>query len=143
MPIRNASAHWEGDIRSGSGTVSLGSGAFTGRYSFNSRFEDGPGTNPEELLGAAHAGCFTMALDYALSSAGKKPTRIDTTAKVHIDSVPGGFALSKIELHCEAAVPDLDDAGFQEAAAGAKAGCPVSKALAGVEITLSAHLVSA
>ncbi|HEX5714922.1 MAG TPA: OsmC family protein [Thermoanaerobaculia bacterium] len=141
MPVRKADAVWEGDIRGGNGKVSLGSGAFEGRYSFGSRFEEGAGTNPEELIGAAHAGCFSMALSGGLGRGGHTPKRIATTAKVHIEKVGEGFAITRIELDTQAEVPGIDDATFQEFAKKAKEGCPVSKALAGTEITLNAKLV--
>ena len=142
MPVRKASAVWEGPIKEGNGTVKLGSGAYEGKYSFGSRFEESPGTNPEELIGAAHAGCFSMALSGGLTRAGNPPTRIATSAKVHIEKVGEGFSITKIELDTEAQVPGIDDAAFQEAARKAKEGCPVSRALAGPEITLNARLVS-
>jgi osmotically inducible protein OsmC len=141
MPVRSAEAQWEGSLQEGSGTMRLGSGAFEGRYSFNSRFEDGPGTNPEELIGAAHAGCFSMALSGALSRAGHVPTRVHTTARVHIDRGDAGFSITRIELQTEAEVPGLDEETFRREAEGAKAGCPVSKALTGTEITLDAKLL--
>lgn len=141
MPVRKANAVWEGTIKEGQGRVALGSGAFEGRYSFGSRFEEASGTNPEELIGAAHAGCFSMALSGALSRAGHTPTRIATGAKVHIEKVGEGFKITRIELDNESQVPGLDDAAFQEFARKAKEGCPVSQALAGVDITLSARLV--
>jgi lipoyl-dependent peroxiredoxin len=143
MPVRNARAVWEGSLKGGQGTVSLGSGAFEGRYSFGSRFEEAGGTNPEELLGAAHAGCFSMALSAGLGRAGFEPTRVATGAKVHLEKVGEGFKITRIELACEAEVPGIDDAAFQEAARKAKEGCPVSQALAGVDISLDAHLKSA
>jgi osmotically inducible protein OsmC len=121
--------------------VKLGSGAFQGAYSFRSRMEDGPGTNPEELIGAAHAGCFSMALSAGLSAAGHTPTRVHTTAAVHFDRVEGGFRITKIELRTEAQVPGIDRAAFLEQAETAKKNCPVSKALTGTEITLDARLV--
>jgi len=142
MPVRKADAVWEGDIRGGNGKVSLGSGAFEGRYSFGSRFEEGAGTNPEELIGAAHAGCFSMALSGGLGRGGHTPKRIATTAKVHIEKVGEGFSITRIELDTQAEVPGIDDATFQEFAKKAKEGCPVSKALAGTQITLNAKLVS-
>lgn len=142
MPVRKASAVWEGPIKEGNGTVKLGSGAYEGKYSFGSRFEESPGTNPEELIGAAHAGCFSMALSGGLTRAGNPPTRISTSAKVHIEKVGEGFSITKIELDTEAQVPGIDDAAFQQAAKAAKEGCPVSRALAGTEITLNARLVS-
>jgi lipoyl-dependent peroxiredoxin len=141
MPVRKADAVWEGDIRGGNGKVSLGSGAFEGRYSFGSRFEEAAGTNPEELIGAAHAGCFSMALSGGLGRGGHTPKRIATTAKVHIEKVGEGFSITRIELDTQAEVPGIDDATFQEFARKAKEGCPVSKALAGTEITLNAKLV--
>jgi osmotically inducible protein OsmC len=142
MATRNGSAVWEGTLREGKGTVRLGSGAFEGPYSFASRFEEGTGTNPEELIGAAHAGCFSMALAAALTKAGFSPKRIATTAKVHLGQSGGGFKITLIELNTEAEIPGIDDAGFQDQAAGAKKNCPVSQALAGTEITLNARLVS-
>jgi osmotically inducible protein OsmC len=119
----------------------LGSGAFEGPYSFASRFEDGTGTNPEELIGAAHAGCFSMALSAGLSRAGHPPTRVHTNARVHIERGDAGFSITRIELQTEAEVPGLDDEAFQREAQDAKSGCPVSKALTGTEITLEAKLV--
>ena len=142
MPVRNADAQWEGTLQAGKGTMRFGSGAFEGQYSFASRFEDGTGTNPEELIAAAHAGCFSMALSGGLSRAGHPPNRVHTTAKVHLDKGDAGFKISTIELDPEAEVPGIDDAGFQEAAAAAKTGCPVSQALAAVDIKLNARLVS-
>jgi osmotically inducible protein OsmC len=141
MPVRKASAVWEGGLKDGQGTVRLGSGAFEGRYSFGSRFEEAPGTNPEELIGAAHAGCFSMALAAGLGKAGFGPKRVATAARVHIEKVGEGFQITAIDLAAEAEVPGLDDAKFQEFARGAKEGCPVSKALAAVEIRLDAKLV--
>jgi osmotically inducible protein OsmC len=120
----------------------FGSGAFEGQYSFSSRFEEGTGTNPEELIAAAHAGCFSMAFSAGLSRAGHVPNRVQTTAKVHLVKGDAGFSISTIELETEADVPGIDDAAFQEHAEAAKAGCPVSRALAGVEIKLNARLVS-
>ncbi|HWM94298.1 MAG TPA: OsmC family protein [Thermoanaerobaculia bacterium] len=141
MPVRKANAVWEGDIKGGSGKVALGSGAFEGRYSFGSRFEEAGGTNPEELIGAAHAGCFSMALSGGLGRGGHTPKRIATSAKVHIEKVGEGFSITRIELDTEAEVPGIDDATFQDFANKAKEGCPVSRALAGTEITLNAKLV--
>lgn len=140
MAIRTAKAEWTGTIMEGAGTVALGSGAYKGAYSFKSRFEEGAGTNPEELIAAAHAGCFSMALSGAITRAGFTPTRIATTANVQLLKQEAGFAITQIELVNESQVPGLDAAKFQELAAGAKAGCPVSKALAAVEIKLSATL---
>jgi osmotically inducible protein OsmC len=141
MPVRTADAQWEGSLQEGTGTMRLGSGAFEGRYSFASRFEEGPGTNPEELIGAAHAGCYSMFLSGVLSRADKPPNRISTNARVHIERGDDGFSITRIDLQTEADVPGLDAEAFQEHAATAKAGCPVSKALAGTEITLDAKLV--
>ena len=140
MPVRNGEAIWEGSLREGKGTVKFGS--FEGPYTFASRFEDGSGTNPEELIGAAHAGCYSMALSADLGGAGHAPARIQTTARVHIEKVDGKQTISRIELDTEAEVPGIDAKTFLEFAEGAKAGCPVSRALAGVEITLNARLVS-
>lgn len=142
MAIRSAKAEWKGSLQEGQGTMALGSGAFEGAYSFASRFEEGKGTNPEELIGAAHAGCFSMALAAALGRNGFKPERVATSAKVRLGKVDEAFAITSIELETEARVPGIDDAKFQELADGAKKGCPVSKALAGTEIKLTAKLVS-
>jgi osmotically inducible protein OsmC len=141
MITRTANARWNGGLKDGNGTVALGSGAWSGQYSFTSRFENGVGTNPEELIGAAHAGCFSMAFAGALERAGFKAESIATTAKVSIDKVDGGFKVVRIDLVTEAKVPGIDAAAFQEQAQGAKAGCPISKALAAVDITLDARLV--
>jgi osmotically inducible protein OsmC len=141
MPTRTSSALWEGNLRDGSGTMKLGSGAFEGSYSFMSRFESGAGTNPEELIAAAHAGCFSMALSNGLSQAGFTPTSIATSATVHLDRVTDGFGITKIDLDTVGTVPGIDDSKFQAIAAEAKAGCPVSRLLTGAEITLSARLV--
>ena len=142
MPERQAQAEWNGSLQEGSGSMRLGSGAFEGAYSFKSRFEEGTGTNPEELIAAAHAGCFSMALSNGLAKAGFTPTRVDTTASVHLDKTDAGFGITKIELRTEAEVPGIDQAAFKEQADTAKANCPVSKALAAVDITLDATLVS-
>jgi osmotically inducible protein OsmC len=140
MPVRRANAVWEGGLRDGQGRIAVGSGACEGRYSFGSRFEEGSGTNPEELIGAAHAGCFSMAFAAGLGRAGFQPRRVATAAKVHVEKVESGFAITKIELDCEAEVPGIDEAAFQEQAQTAKETCPVSKALAGTTITLQARL---
>jgi len=140
MPVRSSTAEWKGSIREGSGHMVVGKGAYDGPFSFVSRFEDGSGTNPEELIAAAHAGCFSMALSGALSRAGTPPTSISTTAKVHIDKVEAGFEITTIELETVGVVPGIDEKAFVEAAEGAKAGCPVSKALKAVNITLKASL---
>ena len=142
MPSRKAEAHWEGNLAEGSGRLKLGSGAFEGPYSFKSRFEEGQSaTNPEELIGAAHAGCFTMALTAQLTRAGSPPTRIDTTAQVKLEKVGEAFSITKIDLETEAEIPGIDDATFQKHANDAKQNCPVSKALAGTEISLNAKLL--
>ncbi len=140
MPTRNASARWKGSLTQGDGTMKLGSGAYEGPYSFQSRFEEGDGTNPEELIGAAHAGCFSMALSGELSDAGHEPDSIETEATVHLDKAGDGFEISRIELVTRVSVADLDDDEFADHAQTAKENCPVSKALAGVDISLQASL---
>jgi osmotically inducible protein OsmC len=140
MPERIATAHWEGGLQQGKGTMRFGSGAFEGQYSFSSRFEEGTGTNPEELIGAAHAGCFSMALSGGLERAGFAPTSVETTARVHLEKGAGGFRISRIDLSCTAEVPGIDDAAFREQAEAAKTNCPVSQALAAVPIELDATL---
>jgi osmotically inducible protein OsmC len=143
MAIRTAEAEWQGDLRQGKGTMRLGSGAFEGSYSFATRFgDDTSGTNPEELIGAAHAGCYSMALSNALASAGFTPTSVHTTARVHFDRDETGFALNPIDLEVHAVVPGIDEETFQKLAQEAKVGCPVSKALAATTINLSATLAS-
>lgn len=141
MPVKTADAEWQGDLKGGKGTMRLGSGAYEGAYSFHSRFEEGTGTNPEELIGAAHAGCFSMALSHGLAQAGFTPKRVHTTAKVHLEPVEGGFGITRIALTTEAEVPGITPEQFAEQAQGAKEGCPVSKALAATNITLDAKLV--
>ncbi len=142
MAIRNASAVWNGGLQDGNGTMKLGSGAFEGRYSFASRFEEGIGTNPEELLAAAHAGCFSMALAAALGRAGFAPKRIASAARVQMLKGAAGLAITRIELDCEAEVPGLDAATFAQHAEGAKANCLISKALSpDVAVVLTARLV--
>ena len=140
MTVRKAEAEWTGSLREGRGELALESGAFRGPYTFKSRFEDGKETNPEELLGAAHAGCFTMALTALLARQHLAPTRIHTTASVHLEQVAGGFSIPRIELKTRATIPGLDAEKFAALAADAKQNCPVSKALAGVEISLDAQL---
>ena len=137
MPVRHAEATWVGTLREGKGLMKYGE--LEGAYTFASRFEAGEGTNPEELVGAAHAGCFSMFLSALLSSAGYKPARIHTRATVHLEDGP---TITTIDLDCEASVPSLDDKTLQEKADEAKAKCPVSKALAAVQINLTARLVS-
>jgi osmotically inducible protein OsmC len=141
--IRHAEAQWNGSIKDGKGHVKVETGALDSPYSFKSRFEGGGETNPEELLGAAHAACFSMALSGVLTKGGHPPTSIHTTAAVHIDPVEGGFAITKIELETVGEVPGIDAAAFEAAAAGAKAGCPLSKALAAVDIHLKATFKAA
>lgn len=143
MPVRKASAVWEGSLREGKGTMKLSSGAYEGAYSFGTRFEETPGTNPEELIGAAHAGCYSMAFSGDLGRAGFTPDFVRTTANVHIERGESGFSITKIELNMEAKVPGIDAAKFQEIAEVSKRGCPVSRALAAVsEIVLNAKLVN-
>ncbi len=142
MPTRKAEAEWKGNLAEGNGTLKVGSGAFEGSYSFKSRFEDGQSaTNPEELLGAAHAGCFTMALAAQLSRERFTPTRIHTEAKVRLEKVGEAFSITRIDLETEAQVPSIDDAAFQKHASDAKQNCPLSKALAATEIHLTAKLI--
>jgi osmotically inducible protein OsmC len=141
MPIRTSEAIWEGNLIKGKGKMKLGIGVFEGNYSFGSRFENASGTNPEELIGAAHAGCFSMALSMILDQAGYKVEQIHTIAKVHIDKVGEGFKITTIELETEGKVPGIDERTFREKAETAKKGCPVSMALTGVDIRLEARLV--
>ncbi len=143
MAVRKAEAVWRGDLRGGRGTMKFGSGAFEGQYSFSSRFEEGAGTNPEELIGAAHAGCFAMAFSNELAKAGFTPDRVQTVANVHLNRTDAGFRITRIHLECEAQVPGIGEEQFQQIAEGAKKGCPVSQALAATEITLDARLVPA
>ena len=140
MAIRSAQAEWKGNLTGGTGTVKTESGALDGAYSFASRFESGTGTNPEELIAAAHAGCFSMALSHGLAQAGFTPEAVRTRANVHLEKGEGGFSVTRIHLQTEAEVPGIEEAAFQEQAAAAKAGCPVSKLLTGAEITLEATL---
>jgi lipoyl-dependent peroxiredoxin len=140
MPTRDAEATWRGDLAGGDGDLSLGSGAFDGRYSFSSRFEQGTGTNPEELLGAALAGCYSMALANNLAKAEHVPTSVRTVAKVHLEKGEAGFGISRIELVTEADVPGIDESEFQRFADETKTGCIVSRALAAVDIALDAKL---
>lgn len=140
MAVRAASAEWKGNLPKGSGTLETETGAVKGSYSFASRFEEGAGTNPEELVAAAHAGCFSMAFANGLAKAGFEPTSIRTTAKAYLEKGPDGFGISRIELDCVGDVPGIDDATFQEQAQGAKVGCPISRALAATPIELKATL---
>ncbi len=139
---RHATAHWEGDLKSGQGSLSTPQSGLLAdtRYGFNSRFGDEKGTNPEELIAAAHAGCFTMALSAKLTEAGHPPAKLDTRAEVDL-SMEGGPSLSQIRLKLTAEVPGIDAAKFQAIAEDAKANCPVSKALSAVPISLEAKLV--
>lgn len=141
MPARTANARWEGGLKDGKGNMRLGGGAFEGQYSFSSRFEEGVGTNPEELIAAAHAGCFSMAFSAGLEKAGFSPNSVETEAKVHLSPADGGgFRISRIDLVTNADVPGIEEDAFQQAAQAAKEGCPVSQALAAVEITVNATL---
>ena len=141
MAIRNAEAVWEGSLKDGQGMMRFGNGAFEGQYSHASRFEEGPGTNPEELIGAAQAGCFSMAFSGDLGKEGFTPKRVQTQASVHLEKVDGKSTVTRINLNMEAEVPDIDEETFHRIAEGAKKGCPISRALAGVEIILNARLV--
>jgi lipoyl-dependent peroxiredoxin len=142
MPKRTAEARWDGSLQEGNGTMRMASGAYEGPYTFQSRFQEGEGTNPEELIAAAHAGCFSMALSAELGRAGHSAESVETRATVHLDKVDEGFAIKRIELDTRARVPGIEDSEFQEVAEGAKKGCPVSQALAAVEsIELRASLV--
>ena len=141
MPIRTASARWQGNLTEGSGTIKTGKGGYQGNYSFKSRFEEGEGTNPEELIGAAHAGCFSMAFSKGLADAGFTPTSVETVAKVHLDKGDAGFSVTRIELETVGDVPNIDEATFQKIAEGAKENCPISRLLSpGAQIDLSAKL---
>jgi osmotically inducible protein OsmC len=143
MATRKASAEWKGNLKEGDGTMALGSGAWEGPYTFKSRFEEGQGTNPEELIGAALAGCFTMQVSHMLAEAGHVPDEVQTQAQVQIRNVDGNPTIAQIELVTRARVPGLDDATFQETAKSAKDGCIISRALAGVgDITVEATLES-
>lgn len=140
MPTRTASARWNGGLKDGNGTMALSSGAYEGQYSHRSRFEEGTGTNPEELIAAAHAGCFSMALSAALERDGHVPTRVETTAKVTLQPQEAGPTITRIELETEGEVPGIDAETFQRYAEGAKQNCPVSRALGAVpEIALTAR----
>lgn len=140
MPTRNAQATWEGGLKGGKGSFQMGSGAFKGAYSFATRFEQQPGTNPEELIAAAHAACFSMALSAALEKAGHQPQRVQTTAQVTLDKVDTGFKITRIKLNTQATVPGMDEKTFLDVANKAKTGCPVSQALAATPIDLEAKL---
>jgi len=138
--IRHAQAQWNGTLKEGAGHVKTETGALDSAYTFRSRFEGGGETNPEELIAAAHAACFSMALSAALTNGGHPPKSIQTTAAVHLNKGDSGFAINRIDLETTGEVAGIDAAAFETFAAGAKANCPVSKALAGVEIHLTATL---
>jgi lipoyl-dependent peroxiredoxin len=141
MPIRTATARWDGNLTEGSGTIKTGKGGYQGNYSFKSRFEEGEGTNPEELIAAAHSGCFSMAFSKALADAGYTDTAVETVAKLHFDKTDAGFSVTRIDLETTGTVPGIDEGEFQKIAQEAKEGCPISRLLApGTEITLTATL---
>ena len=143
MPERRASAVWNGSLTEGNGTMRMASGAYEGPYSFQSRFEEGDGTNPEELIAAAHAGCFSMALSAELGNLGHTPDSVETEATVHLDEVDDGFAIKRIDLRTRVTAPGVPESDFEQAAEAAKKGCPVSLALAAVEtIDLDAELAN-
>ena len=142
MPRRKADARWDGSLQGGEGTMRMASGAYEGPYSFQSRFQEGDGTNPEELIAAAHAGCFSMAFSGELGRAGHEPEAVETDATVHIEKVNGGFGITRIELDTRARVPGIGEEEFQRLAEAAKDGCPVSQALGAVDsIEVKAALV--
>src|SRR5947199_9437412 len=140
MATRIGSAVWDGTLKQGKGSMKLGSGAFQGAYTFSSRFEEGTGTNPEELIGAAEAGCYSMALSANLEKAGHPPKRISTVATVKLEMIGGGPKITSIDLKTDAEVPGIDEAKFKEQAEQTKKTCPVSVALAGTQINLDAKL---
>jgi osmotically inducible protein OsmC len=143
MATRNGNAQWNGNLKDGAGTLTVGDGVWSGDYSFASRFEDGEGTNPEELIAAAHAACFSMALSGQLAEAGHPPNSVKTSAHVQLRNVDGAPTIDEIKLETEGDVPGIDQAAFEEQAEQAKAGCPVSRALAAVNtIEVSAKLTS-
>jgi osmotically inducible protein OsmC len=141
MPTRKAHAVWNGTLKDGHGRMDVESGAFHGSYSFGTRFAEEKGTNPEELIGAAHAGCFSMAISGALVEAGFQPQRIETDAAVSIEKTGAGFSITAIRLSTKGRVPGIDAASFRDIAEQAKNGCPVSRALAGISISLEAELL--
>lgn len=142
MPTRKATATWQGGLKGGKGSFKSESGAISGQYSFSSRFESGTGSNPEELLAAAEAACFSMALSGGLEKNGTPATKVETSAACTVESVPGGFAITTMKLNVQASVPKIDKVKFQQIANETKDGCPVSKALKGnVDIQLEARLV--
>ena len=141
MPTRKASAEWKGGLKEGEGTLKLGSGAYEGTYSFRSRFQEATGTNPEELIGAAHAACYAMALSAGLEKAGHPVKRVKATSRIEFDTGGDAPTIRSSTLDVEAEVPGIDEQGFLEQADAAKKGCPVSRALGGVDIRLNARLV--
>jgi osmotically inducible protein OsmC len=144
MTARNGRAEWQGSAESGSGTITVGNGVFEGAYSYESRFGEAAGTNPEQLLAAAHAGCFTMALANALSAAGHQPESLRTNARVQLRNLDGAVTLAGIDLETDGDVPGIDGRQFQAYSEAAKRDCPVSRALAGIpEISLTARLLTA
>lgn len=140
MPVRVGSAEWRGGLKGGAGDLTVGDNVWQSQYNFSSRFEEGSGTNPEELIGAAHAACFSMAFSAMLEGAGYPPDWVRTTAKVHVVPDGGGFTIKTIELHCEGQVPGIDADKFHAVSLEAKAGCPVSRLYTGAEIQLEARL---
>jgi osmotically inducible protein OsmC len=142
MPSRTAQARWSGNLTEGKGHITVQSGTLDAPYDFRARTADGKGTNPEELIGAAHAGCFTMQLSALLGLAGATATNLQTTAKVHLEKEGAGFAIPLIELALEGSVPGMSEADFKKHAEAAKASCPVSKALAGPKITLTTKFIA-
>ena len=141
MPVRSASAQWRGNLKDGSGELESATGAVKGAYSFSSRFEEGKGTNPEELIGAAHAGCFSMALSNIIAQAGHSPKSVRTQARVHLEKDEHGFSIHRIVLDTEGEVEGIDEDEFRKYAEEAKIGCPVSRALKAVEIQVEARLL--
>ena len=142
MSVRTADATWNGDLSDGAGSMQTESGAYDGDFSFESRFEDTDGTNPEELIAAAHAGCYSMALSNILADAGYSPERVHTTAKVHLEMIDDAPTITRIDLDTEGDVPSPDEHEFQEHATTAKNNCPVSKLVQGADVSLNAHLAS-
>ena len=142
MAIRTGTGIWEGNLRDGKGSLKVGSGAYEGAYSFGSRFEETSGTNPEELVAAAHAACYSMALSHGLDQAGHTAKRVTTRAVVHLEKGNDGFSITRIELDVDAEVPGIDEAMFQELANKTKTDCPISKALAATSISLKAKLLT-
>ena len=140
MPTRKASAEWKGGLKEGQGTLELGSGAYEGPYSFLSRFQEGSGTNPEELIGAAHAACYAMALSAGLEKAGHPPKRVRATSRIEFDTGGDAPTIRSSTLDVEAEVPGIEEEAFLEQAEAAMKGCPVSRALGGVDIRLNARL---